>query len=166
LRPKSSKWNCRFWGPIRETGTAGFGAQIEKPSTLVLRLNQETYTPHLHVHSVDRTRRHLPSRSPGHRVSDLSLTIPDPLQQVSYSCHDHRRYPPCRTCHLHTMRQANMIFHINKGIVVKPPKCPRFEFKPWHVNDSSHIKPRCWPLGFSISHLMSSLTTKGIKFEV
>jgi hypothetical protein len=25
---------------------------------------------------------------------------------------------------------------------VKLPKCPRFEFKPWHVNDSSHTNQR------------------------
>jgi hypothetical protein len=42
-----------------------------KPSTLVLRLNQETCAPHLHVHSADHTRRHLISRSPGHQVPDL-----------------------------------------------------------------------------------------------
>jgi hypothetical protein len=36
-------------------------------------------------------------------------TIPDPLHQVSYSCHDPRRYTSCRTCHLHTTRQANTI---------------------------------------------------------
>jgi hypothetical protein len=35
--------------------------------------------------------------------------IPDPLHQVSYSYHSPRRCTPCRTCHLHTMRQANMI---------------------------------------------------------
>jgi hypothetical protein len=36
-------------------------------------------------------------------------TILDPLQQVSYSCHDPRRCTPCRTYHLHTTRQANVI---------------------------------------------------------
>jgi hypothetical protein len=42
-----------------------------KPSTLVLRLNQETRASHLHVHGADRTRCHLTSRSPGHWVPDL-----------------------------------------------------------------------------------------------
>jgi hypothetical protein len=42
-----------------------------KPSTLVLRLNQETQAPHLHVHGADRRWRHPTSRSPGHRVPDL-----------------------------------------------------------------------------------------------
>jgi hypothetical protein len=42
-----------------------------KSSTLVLRLNQETRTPRLHVHSADCTWCHPTSRSPGHRVPDL-----------------------------------------------------------------------------------------------
>jgi hypothetical protein len=43
-----------------------------KPSTtLVLRLNQETCAPSLHVPGADRTRRHPTSRPPGHRVPDL-----------------------------------------------------------------------------------------------
>jgi hypothetical protein len=37
---------------------------------LVLRLNQETRASSLHVPGVDRTRRHLTSRPPGHRVPD------------------------------------------------------------------------------------------------
>jgi hypothetical protein len=44
----------------------------DKPSTLVLRLNQETRAPCLHVHGADCKRRHPTSRSPGHRVPDLS----------------------------------------------------------------------------------------------
>jgi hypothetical protein len=54
-------------------------------STLVLRLNQETRTPRLLVHGADCTQRHSTSQSSSHRVSDLCLTIPDPLRQVSYS---------------------------------------------------------------------------------
>jgi hypothetical protein len=68
-----------------------FELQITKPkllvlrlnpknlSTLVLRLNQETCTPRLHVHNADRTRHHLTSRSSSHRVPNLYLTISDPL---------------------------------------------------------------------------------------
>jgi hypothetical protein len=54
---KPSEW---FWGQT-----------THKPSTLVLRLNQETRAPHLHVHGEDRTQRHPTSRSPGHWVPDL-----------------------------------------------------------------------------------------------
>jgi hypothetical protein len=41
-------------------------------------------------------------------------TIPDPLHQVSYSCHDLHRCTSCRTCHLHTTRQANVIFQMKQ----------------------------------------------------
>jgi hypothetical protein len=55
-----------------QTIAIGFEAQTdEKPLTLVLRLNQETRAPHLHVHGADRTWRHPTSRLPGHRVPDL-----------------------------------------------------------------------------------------------
>jgi hypothetical protein len=54
---KPSQW---FWGQT-----------TDKPSTLVLRLNQETRAPRLHVHGADRTRCHSTSRSPDHRVPDL-----------------------------------------------------------------------------------------------
>jgi hypothetical protein len=83
----------------------------EKPSMLVLRTNQETHAPYLLVHGADRTQHHPISRSSGHQVPDLCLTIPDPLHLISYSCHDPRCYPPCRTYHQHTRRQANTILH-------------------------------------------------------
>jgi hypothetical protein len=54
---KSSEW---FWGQI-----------THKPSTLVLRLNQETRAPSPHVLGADRTRRYLISRPPDHQVPDL-----------------------------------------------------------------------------------------------
>jgi hypothetical protein len=41
-------------------------------------------------------------------------TIIGPLHQVSYSCHDPHHYTSCRTCHLHTMRQANTILQMNQ----------------------------------------------------
>jgi hypothetical protein len=44
---------------------------MDKPSTLVWRLNQETRAPRLHVHGADHTRRHPTSRPPSHRVLDL-----------------------------------------------------------------------------------------------
>jgi hypothetical protein len=101
------------------------------------------------MHGVDHTRRHPTSRSSGHRVPDLCVTIPDPLHQVSYSCHDPHHCLLCRTCYLHTTRQANTILHTNKGNVAEPRKCPEFKFQHRRVNDSSHIKSRYWPLDFS-----------------
>jgi hypothetical protein len=103
-----------------------FETQITKPqlpvlmtkqgnlSTLVLRPNQETHTPCLLMHGADHTQCQSTSRLSGHRVYDLCLTIPVPLHQVPYYCHDPRRYPPCRTCHLHTTKQENMILHTNQ----------------------------------------------------
>jgi hypothetical protein len=41
-------------------------------------------------------------------------TIPGPLHQVSYSCHDPHHCTPCRMSHLHTMRQANMIVQMKQ----------------------------------------------------
>jgi hypothetical protein len=64
--------------------------------------------------------------------------IPGPLHQVSYSYHNPHRCPPYRTCHLHTTRQVNAI--LQTRIIdsrIEPRKCPWFEFKPRHVNDSS-----------------------------
>jgi hypothetical protein len=52
---------------------------------------------------------------------------------------------------MNIMRQANMILHTNKGNIAEPQKCPVFEFKPQRVNDSSHIKSRYRPLGFSLN---------------
>jgi hypothetical protein len=34
----------------------------------------------------------------------ICATIPSPLHQVSYSCHDPHHCISCRTCHLHTTR--------------------------------------------------------------
>jgi hypothetical protein len=118
------------------------------------------------VHGADHTRYHLTSWSSSHRVSDLCLTIPNPLHQIFYSCLDPHRYSPYRTYHQHTMRQANTILHTKQRIQEKLTKYPGFEFKPRYVNGSSHIKPRYWSHGFSISLLMRALKTKGTKFEV
>jgi hypothetical protein len=41
-------------------------------------------------------------------------TIPSSLYQVSYSYHDPRRCMPCRTCHLHSTRQANTILKMKQ----------------------------------------------------
>jgi hypothetical protein len=94
---KSRRW---FWDTNHQTGATGFESQTRKPSTLFLRLNQETRAPHLLVYGTDRTRRHPTSRSFGHRVPDLWLIIPDHLHQVSYSCLDPRRCMPCCWCSL------------------------------------------------------------------
>jgi hypothetical protein len=60
LRPNQWKPSEWFWGQT-----------THKPSTLVLRLSQETNAPSLHVPSADRTRRHSTYRPPGNRVPNL-----------------------------------------------------------------------------------------------
>jgi hypothetical protein len=54
-----------------ETIATGFEAKLAKTVRVVLRLNQETRAPHVHVHGTYRTRRHPTSRLPGHRVPGL-----------------------------------------------------------------------------------------------
>jgi hypothetical protein len=75
---------------------------------------QETRTLHLLVQGPNRTRCHPTFRSSGHRVPNLCLTIIDPVHQVPYSFLDPYRCPSCRTCHLHTTGQANVILHTNQ----------------------------------------------------
>jgi hypothetical protein len=53
-----------LWGTTQETVFVGFETQTGKASTLVLRLNQETRAPLLHVHGTDCTQRHPIARSP------------------------------------------------------------------------------------------------------
>jgi hypothetical protein len=95
-----------------QTAAIGFEAQTDeklsrlfwgkttyKQSTLVLRLNQETHAPHLHVHGAKRTRRQLTSRSPGHLVHDLCdhprSSAPGPLLLPrSSSLHTMPHLPP------------------------------------------------------------------------
>jgi hypothetical protein len=72
--------------------------------------------------------------------------IPDPLHQVSYSCHDTHRYPPCCTCQLHTMRQANKLSRIQI----------QTSSSQWLIT----IKWRNWQLGFSHPTMMDLWTHK------
>jgi hypothetical protein len=111
LKPRNHRGD--FMGQITKWQLPVLRPKLGNPPTLVLRQNQETCVLHLLVHDVDRTQRYPTSRSSGHRVLNLCLTIPGHLHQVSYSCLDPRRCPPCRTCHLHIMRQANTFLHTN-----------------------------------------------------
>jgi hypothetical protein len=111
LSPKPKNRHSDFETQIIKPKMSVLKPKSKNRSTLVLRLNQETHAPCLYVHGTDRTQCHLNSRSPGHRVPDLCLTIPGPLHQVFYFCHDPHRCPPCHTCYLQTTRQANSIHH-------------------------------------------------------
>jgi hypothetical protein len=91
LRPKLLNRSCWFWVRNHQTVPVVlkpnhwkpsqwfWGQTIDKPLTLFLRLNQETHASRLLVHGADRTQRHPTSRSSGHWVLDLCLTIPSSL---------------------------------------------------------------------------------------
>jgi hypothetical protein len=123
-RQSTAPW---FWEPNQKTIGDFMGKiikpqlpvlrfKLKNPLTLVLRLNQETCAPRLFVHGADHTQYHPTSWSFGHRVPDLCLTISGPLHQVFYSCLKPRRYPSCRTYHLHITRQANAFLHTKQVV--------------------------------------------------
>jgi hypothetical protein len=112
----------------------------EKSSILVLRLNQETRSPHLLVHSANRTQRLPTSRSSDHRLSDLCLTIlvlctksPTPISILIAT----RHAAPVT----YTSRDKQTRFSTQKDSRLEPPEFSGFKFKPRQVNYSSQIKP-------------------------
>jgi hypothetical protein len=115
---------------------------------LVLQLNQETCASRLHVHGADRTQCRLTSQSFGHRVPDLSdhprSSAPDLLLLPRSSLLDAMPHLP--PAHHETSNRDSPNEHEGR---IEPQKYPEFKFKPRHVNDSSHVKPRHRPLGFS-----------------
>jgi hypothetical protein len=101
---------------------------------LVLRLNQETRTPRLHVHGADRTRRHPTSRSPDHRVPDLcdhpqSSTSGLLLLPRSSSLLVKPHLPPA---HHKTSKHDSP----NETKIKEKQNYTGFEFKPRQVNNS------------------------------
>jgi hypothetical protein len=160
---KLSEW---FWGQTTHKPSQWFWGQItDKPSTLVLRLNQETYAPRLHVHSVDRTQRHLTSRSSGHWVSDLCdhLRFSAPgllLLPQSSSLPTMPYLPPAH----HETSKHDSPNEQDKG---KTTKMSWIQFQTLPSQWLITIKPRNWQLGFSISpwwfHWQQK--TQRLKFE-
>jgi hypothetical protein len=133
-----------------ETVTTDFEAKsmktIHKPSTLVLRLNQETHTPRLHMHGVDRTWCHPTSRSPGHRIPDLCDHPRSSANQVSYSYHDpHRR--------------------TKQDKIKTKQNCPRFKCKPRQVNDSSQSNQGSDHLVSQVGWSQSSASIESLALE-
>jgi hypothetical protein len=116
LRPKPRNRHGDFVGQITKPELPVLRSKPGNPSTMVLRLSQETRAPRLLVHGADYTQHHPTSRSSGHQVPDLCLTISDHLHQVSYSFLNPCCCLPCRTCHLHTTRQANTFLHATQII--------------------------------------------------
>jgi hypothetical protein len=129
LRSNWEKPSLPVLRPTRRKSSQWFWCQTtDKPSTLILRLNQETHALHLHVHGVDHTRRHPTSRSSSHRVPDLGdhpgssapglLLLP-----YSSSLPVMPHLPPT---HHETNKYDSP--HDTK-IKVRLSKCPEFEFK-------------------------------------
>jgi hypothetical protein len=142
-------YHHRFWGQTRRNRPNGFVVKLVKnhPSGFEVKpltncrpwFWGSTKKHMLLISSYMVQTAHSVTRPPDRPATEYPTCaiIPDPQHQVSYSCHDPHRCPPCCTCHLHTTRQANMILHIIQRIKVKQLKCLGFEFKPRQVNDSS-----------------------------
>jgi hypothetical protein len=86
-------------------------------------------------------------------------TIPDPLQQVS-SCHDPHRCTSCRTCHLHTMRQANTILQMKQNKTI-PDSNSNLAKSMTHHNQIKELTT--WFLNFPHDE---SIDNKSTQFEV
>jgi hypothetical protein len=139
---KPSQW---FWGQT-----------TDKPSILVLRLNQEICAPHLHVHDADRTQRHPTSRSASHRVPDLcdhpwSSTPGLLLLPWSTSLHAMPHLPPAH--HKISKRDSPNETKIKKTKM----KLSRVQIQTSPSQWLITIKPRNWPLGFSCRHSSSNV---------
>jgi hypothetical protein len=167
-----------FWGLNHQSIAAGFKAQTEKPNPVVLRPNHwqtvdldfeakprnpcfsspcAQYRPHTTSHDLLIIRP--PSTRPmlDHPQSSAPglLLLPWPSSLTTMSHLSPAQHETCKHDSLHRIEGR-----------VEPRKLFEFKFTLRQVNYSSHIKPRYWPLGFSISPLMSTLTTKSTKFEI
>jgi hypothetical protein len=96
-----------------QTVTIGFEAQTDEKSsdhsqTVDLGFKAQSKNPRSSSPRA-RCRPHTVPPDLSATEYPTCATIPGPLHQVSYFCHDPRRCTPCRTCHLHTKRQANTI---------------------------------------------------------
>jgi hypothetical protein len=116
LMPKSLNRRCQFWGPNQETLYHRFWGQIGRnhPSGFEAKplTNRQPWfwgsikKSALLVTSCTVQITHNVTIPPDHLAIEYVtyVTIPDPLHQVSYYCHNSRRCPLCRTYHMHTMR--------------------------------------------------------------
>jgi hypothetical protein len=151
LRPNREKLSPLVLRPNRRKPSQWFwGQTTDKPSTFVLKLNQETCAPHLYVHSANHTLHHPISRSSDHWVPDLCdhprssalglLLLP---QSSSLPAMPH-------LLHAHHEASKRISPHKTK-INVKQPKCSKFKFKPQQVNDSSQS---CQRTDHLVSHFL------------
>jgi hypothetical protein len=107
------------------------------------------------------------TRPPDHLATEYltCATIPNPLHQVSYSCHDHHRCLPCCTCQRHTRIQTNMILQMKqdkgKTIVTVPDLNSNLTKSMTHHNQTKELTT--WFLNLPLDE---SIDNKITKFEV
>jgi hypothetical protein len=185
LRPKSSNNSCRFWDQNRETWATGFEVKPEKTVATGFETKPEKTVPVVlrpnHWQTVDLDFEAQPrnphfssprAQSRPHTASpDLSVARPPSTWFVLCT------RSPTPTTILIAAHHATPISYT--------PRDKQMWFSTWYKDKSSRItemsqisiqtstsqwlitiKPRNWPLGFSISPLMSSLITKNTKFEL
>jgi hypothetical protein len=98
LRPKPIKNRPSGFEPKPLTNRRPWFQGSTKKSALLVS-TCTVQTAHGAIRPLDRPATEYPTYA----------TIPGHLHQVSYSSHDPRCCTPCRTYHLHTTRQANVI---------------------------------------------------------
>jgi hypothetical protein len=111
---------------------------------LVLRLNQETRAPRLHVHGADL----------------------HPLHQVFYSYHNPHPCTSCHTCHLHTTRQANAILQTKTKIKEKQNEPILDSNSNLTKSMTQHNQTKELTTWFFNLPLDESIDNKSTKFEV
>jgi hypothetical protein len=150
---KSSNRSCRFWDPNRKTVELGFESQPRKTCSLSpcawYRLHMAS--PDLLIVRPWSTRPML-----DHPQSSAPGLLLLPRFSLLSACH---------TCHLHITRQANMILHMNKNKKRRTTEMSQIRIQGSTCQWLITIKLWYWPIGFSISSLMSPMTTKSTKFE-
>jgi hypothetical protein len=124
LRPNQEKTFHQFWGQTGENRPSGFDA---KPLTNRRSWFWGSTKKHMLLVSICIVQTtHSVTQPPDRPAIEYPTyaIIPGSLHLISYSCHDPHRCPPCRTCHLHTTRQANMILHMKQRIKIKQKNIP------------------------------------------
>jgi hypothetical protein len=152
-----------FEDKLGETVNLGFEAKLRNPrsSSPCARCKSHTVSPDLPIVWPPSTwfmLDHPWSFAPSQLLLPRSSSLPT-MSHLSPTQHETSYRDSSHETKILTTRFLSI------GWIVLDLNCPEFKFKPQHVNDSTHIKPRYWPLDFSISSLMSPLITKSIKFE-
>jgi hypothetical protein len=137
MRPNREKPSQWLWGPNHQTCPSGFDTKplTNHPSGFDLSIVRPLSTRPMLNHSQ--------SSAPSLLLLPRSSSLPA-MPHLSPTHHETSKWV--------SSHETNSR--------VEPPKFPRFKFKLRQVNYSSQMEPRYWPLGFSISPLMSTLTTQ------